>query len=183
MDKLVEFGYPVSKDYEKLWEMISVGNKVICFFDGYSERLSGVTKIENDLAYSHSIISCVGADSDFGFWGGGDKNPDKELFTKWCNDSEVTFIDPEPASQNAIYYSDGSVVQSGDDIYNIDGVGAFEGRIHGKIKSSFILIERGVIYVNHVFYPDDNILRVPVNECCGIKWERTTMTNVSKVME
>ena len=99
-----EFGYEVSKDYEKLWEeFILAGNYVICFAgnartishfdDSFStpSKLNVTLSIGVDIAESH-IDNCG-------------------LFIDVCNQNQITFIDPEPPNPNAIYFSNGTEVK------------------------------------------------------------------------
>ena len=169
MDKLVEFGYHVSKDYDKLLNYISNGISDIFGFIGEINGLRQHVYIHLDKP----ICIVLFADAF---------QVSKEDFVEWCEEHDLTFIDPEPTDTNAIYYSDGSVVDCDCDIINTDGIKAFQGTFHDIIVSSFIHLERGSIYVCHKL-SDGQIFWVTANQCHGIKWKRNTMTNVVKVCD
>ena len=192
MKKLVEFGYPVSKDYEKLWEILNINGKIGVLF-GFID-----TAIDGEMERTPAYINSSDDNDEIQItpeWEDDDKieqnfilsyfydEPEKhEVFIADCLRINLTFIDPEPENPNAIYYSDGSVVDCDCDIINTDGIKAFEGKIGKKIEMSFIHLERGTIYVCHKFI-DGQIFTVTANRCHGIKWKRNVMTNVSKVVK
>ena len=83
MDKLVEFGYPVSKDYGKLWGLLGGDNNIVCFITYGGER---IPCFYEDRDILNPIDKIEGQD-------------DKYTFTNHCLGHNLTFIDPEPTDK------------------------------------------------------------------------------------
>ena len=162
-----EFGYQVSKDYEKLWELINKYREVPCFLKGWSfqqnERITGTWKYRKEYdAYS---LYSAGSDWDM-------EAKSKKSFISLCIKYQVTFIDPNPPNPNAIFYADGSEVEVGDKFRYIGhggGIGVQEGEIilqHGSLG----------------YY----IRKIPPRHFSSfagrvsIKWDNNRITNVEK---
>jgi hypothetical protein len=83
----IEFGYPVSRYYEKLLRLLSVTDNDIVIFgfylnDQYRETIMFMN--ENDYIRSYP---------------GSQSVPDfisHDMFIAFCSRNDVTFIDPEP---------------------------------------------------------------------------------------
>lgn len=155
-----EFGYEVSRDYEKLWRLVSEKKRIICFVDyiNGSRSLGCYTKYhEKDGCHLHWSGKC----------GMADVSNSKKEFLADCNRLNLTFIDPEPEDENAIYYADGSMVEEGDTVQCDDS-----------------LFSNGIAKL----YPaqwgaqsEDGFS--PFDMDCDVTWDGNRMINVTKVTD
>lgn len=86
--------YQTSTDYERLYELLSQGNKVVCFvdyitWDGGKRTISG-----RDVCFARAEknrVRFVGRGIEY-----GEHRAGKESFTADCKRSNVEFIDCQP---------------------------------------------------------------------------------------
>ena len=98
-----EFGYEVSKDYEKLRKMFSETKERLAIF-GYSANQQGCIRDRiiidniNDFDYGDNRVCMMSVDNhgsdDLYFL-------DLDELVSRCTELEVTFIDPNPSNPNA----------------------------------------------------------------------------------
>ena len=165
MDKLVEFGYHVSKDYEKLWGLIHSGKRMFGLVN-YKGNSGNVMRDVVGIEYLDKYDSYIIGSRGISHVGVIDTKND---FIENCKEINLTFIDPEPASQNAIYYEDGSVVEVGD-------------------KWKFITHEDKSIYTvkckhGALYSENTNGYAKILFDFISVYWDGNRMTNVSKVVE
>jgi len=84
-----EFGYQVSKDYEKLWKLLDC-NKSVCFIKFGGERIPCFYEDRSFLYHTETT----------------DGELHRKEFIDECERLCLTFIDPNPPNQNAIYYKE-----------------------------------------------------------------------------
>ena len=107
-----EFGYKVSKDYEKLKDIIfshCFDKRIVGFiYDNQGKRQ--VVKIYHGLTIcdKNSGAVVIGYNCNLFLR--------KKGFLTACKRHNLTFIDPDPPNPNAIFYADGSEVQVGDKV-------------------------------------------------------------------
>ena len=147
-----EFGYEVSKDWKKLLKIAREGKiKFLLFY--WSSGL----KTQDKFMLREVTELCA------------DKLTDKEFFEKALR-YNYAFIDPEPVNENAIYYSDGTVVGVGETI----SIGGKQGKD--------TLLFRGAVCIL-VYIGTDHEKHIPIAISNMIEWDGNRMTNVSKVVE
>jgi hypothetical protein len=163
-----EFGYTVSKDYEKLWKLIKSGSKVAGRID-FERGLNG-NQIRDIVEIKYILEEYYIGTRGISYTG---MNGTKDEFIGICKSLNVTFIDPNPPNPNAIFYADGGEVEVGDKFRYIGhggGIGVQEGEIilqHGSLG----------------YY----IRKIPPRHFSSfagrvsIKWDGNRMTNVEKV--
>ena len=173
MDKLVEFGYTVSKDYEKLWGLIHSGKRMFGLVN-YKGNSGNVMRDVVGIEYLDKYDSYIIGSRGISHVGVIDTKND---FIENCKEINLTFIDPEPV--NAIYYSDGSAVKEGDKIDPeiIDCM-------YANTYTAIIIFDRGsyCAYIKSTGNKFEAHL-ILLRECMTIEWDKNRMTNVVKVVE
>jgi len=161
MRVMKEFGYQVSKDYEKLWELIKSGSKVAGRID-FERGLNG-NQIRDIVEIKYILEEYYIGTRGISYTG---MSGTKDKFIGICKSLNLTFIDPEPSNPNAIFYADGSEVEVGDVIEETNGN------------------ERAIItnpYQGSWEASGDREYSEPICNFENIKWDGNRMTNVEKV--
>jgi len=164
-----EFGYEVSKDYEKLWLILQSAIEHIhihCNIDGYAgfrDLMTLYSNPENDVG---ERVGYIWGDEAF------IAKTDKDEFILWCKEIDLTFIYLEIPKGNELFYTDGTQVNVGDDC---------------KIKfdNKTFLDEKIATYRGcYSFNKQDAMFRPnpqPIINCHYIIWDGNRMVNVAKV--
>jgi len=158
-----EFGYTVSKDYDKLWKYLMEDElNVIVGFIYSSPDVREVVMINQIklLPCDRRRVIVTGLNYYFRI--------DKDDYIECLTSCDLTFIDPEPTDPNAIYYADGGVVNVGDNIL----INNHEAAVFANPYQGAWELENGVSNYSEPIYNFENI-----------KWEGNRMTNVQKVCD
>ena len=156
-----KLGYQVSKDYEKLWKLIKSGSKVAGRID-FERGLNG-NQIRDIVEIKYILEEYYIGTRGISYTG---MNGTKDEFIGICKSLNVTFIDPNPPNQNAIFYADGSEVQVGDVIETNGNERAIITNPHqGSWEAS-----------------GDRGYSEPICNFENIEWDGNRMINVEKVV-
>ena len=182
-----EFGYEVSKEYEKLRKMFAEAKERVAVF-GYSDNYQNCIRDRviidniNDFDYGDNRVCMMSVDNrgsdDLYFL-------DLDELVSRCIELQVTFIDPNPPNPYAILYADGSEVSHGDNIKIIstinNNIQSYFGR---KIVNIILWIQNGCHFINLELYCKykKNVYHTIYLTTDLIKWDNNRMINVEKVV-
>ena len=185
--QMKEFGYEVSKDYEKLRKMFAEAKERVAVF-GYSDNYQNCIRDRviidniNDFDYGDNRVCMMSVDNhgsdDLYFL-------DLDELVSRCIELQVTFIDPNPPNPYAILYADGSEVSHGDNIKIIstinNNIQSYFGR---KIVNIILWIQNGCHFINLELYCKykKNVYHTIYLTTDLIKWDNNRTTNVKKVV-
>ena len=158
MRVMKEFGYQVSKDYEKLWELIKSGSKVAGRID--FERGSNGNQIRDIVEIKYILEEYYIGTRGISYTG---MSGTKDKFIGICKSLNLTFIDPEPSNPSAIFYADGSEAKFGDNM---------------AINKSYIV---KLSFWHGSWEVKENAFASPICDNADIKWDGNRMTNAEKV--
>ena len=157
MRVMKEFGYQVSKDYEKLKNIFICSKSFISVF-GFSDGKSAVIQNIEDNGNVNMYIAHRPTRIEYCSF-------PYDKIIRYCKKYNLAFIDPEPSNPNAIFYADGSEVEVGDVIETNGNERAIITNPHqGSWEAS-----------------GDREYSEPICNFENIKWDGNRMTNVEKV--
>ena len=168
-----EFGYKVSRDYEKLKNIFMCHKSFISVFGFSDGKRAVIQNIEDNGNVNMYIVHRPTRIEYCSF--------PYDKIIRYCKKYDLSFIDPEPSNTNAIFYADGSEVENGDNVLVTDiDIQSYYGL---KIVSLTITITRFCHYIYIELYHKhiENEYSTICLDDSMFKWDNNRMTNVEKV--